>query len=212
MKIKICGITRVGDARSALDAGADLLGFNFYPASPRGITPEKCAKILSDLDGYQFQRVGVFVNETPESIQAVMQRCGLDLAQLSGDEPPELLAALQGRTFKAIRPPNVTTALAEARRYASIQVTPALLVDAFRSHQYGGTGQTGNWQAARDLADRYSILLAGGLTPDNVGSAVDQVHPWGVDVASGVESKPGCKDPNKLIEFVKAVRSREKEA
>jgi phosphoribosylanthranilate isomerase len=210
MKIKICGITRLEDARYALDAGADLLGFNFYPASPRSITPEKCAQILSELNGYQFQKVGVFVNETPESIQAIMQRCGLDLAQLSGDEPPELLAALRARAFKAIRPPDVVTALDEARSYACSLVSPALLVDAYQSHQYGGTGHTGNWQAARDLANRYSILLAGGLTPENVGCAVDQVHPWGVDVASGVESKPGCKDPFKLSQFINAVRSRER--
>ena len=214
MKIKICGITCLEDARRALEAGADLLGFNFYLPSPRSITPEKCAQILSGLnkDQFDFQTVGVFVNETPTNIEAILRLCELDLAQLSGDEPPELLDALQGRAFKAIRPVNMNSAIEDARVYARLGLTPALLVDAFQPQKYGGTGRTGDWLAARDLADHYSILLAGGLTPGNVMGAIEQVHPWGVDVASGVESAPGCKDPIKLIEFVKAARSRETEA
>jgi phosphoribosylanthranilate isomerase len=213
MKIKICGVTSVQDALRAVEAGADLLGFNFYPASPRYITPVECARLCSDLERrcVRVLRVGVFVNAPPEEILQILAGCGLDLAQLSGDEPREYLEALGGRAFKALRPRESFSAYQEARRYAR-PTPPALLVDAHRPGQYGGTGQTGDWELAADLAREYPLLLAGGLQPGNVQSAIRQVHPWGVDVASGVECHPGRKDPQKMRAFICAVREIEKEA
>ncbi len=206
MKVKICGLTTVEDARIALEAGADLLGFNFYPPSPRAISPETCTSIIDELrkEGFQAQMVGVFVNETPERIREILDFCGLDLAQLSGDETPKALEVLQGRAFKAIRPLDLSDAVRQALSYAQPKLSPALLVDTHSPQQYGGTGQAGDWGVASLLSGRWPILLAGGLTPQNVADAVRQANPWGVDVASGVESRPGRKDPQKIVEFIKA--------
>jgi phosphoribosylanthranilate isomerase len=200
-KIKICGIKTVSDALAAMDAGADLLGFNFYPKSPRYIDVGRCRDIMSVMRKYgHITYVGVFVNASAAEVRATMETCGLSLAQLHGDETPDMLAALKGKAFKAFRgvprhPDNF------ARDSA-----PALLVDASVKGAYGGTGVTADWESAAELAKRYPILLAGGLTPENVAGAVRQVKPWGVDVASGVESAPGEKDEAKLSAFVKAVR------
>ncbi len=214
MKVKICGITCLEDARTALEVGADLLGFNFYPPSPRAISPETCASILVELrkGGFEAQMVGVFVNETPRRIWDILDYCGLDLAQLSGDEAPNTLEVLQGRAFKAIRPLDLPDAVRQACAYAQNKFSPTFLVDAYSLQQYGGTGQTGDWQVASMLSGRWPILLAGGLTPDNVAAAIRQVNPWGVDVASGVESRLGHKDPQKIVEFIKAANLRVEEA
>ena len=217
MKVKICGITTLDAAQAAIEAGADMLGFNFYPASPRYIAPEDCARIIVDLTacpvcrvpclGSPVTLVGVFVNSPAQEVTSILDHCALDLAQLSGDEPPEMLNQFGGRAFKAIRP--LTGALAEesARRYAPASWgQPALLVDTPHKRLYGGSGQIGDWAMASYLARKYSILLAGGLTPDNLSTAVQQVKPWGVDVASGVESSPGVKDYLKMRAFVQAAR------
>lgn len=215
-RVKVCGITTLDDALAAIDAGADMLGFNFYPQSPRYVPPQICAKIVSALvsrgietaPNYQslITLVGVFVNSPLTEVQAILDGCGLHLAQLHGDEPPEFVEALEGRAFKGLRPATVEQALAEARRFAR-RAAPALLVDAYRPGAYGGTGQTGDWGLARALAEEYPILLAGGLTPENVAEAVAQVQPWGVDVASGVESGPGRKDARKMAAFVRAAKA-----
>jgi phosphoribosylanthranilate isomerase len=231
MKIKICGIKTLEEGLSALEAGADLLGFNFYPPSPRYLAPRDCARLVAVLQdrGLAFRAVGIFVNQPAASIRAILEDCGLQEAQLSGDEPPEELAALSGLAgepdapgqralqtpapqtfaFKAIRPRGLSEALALAERYARSGQAPALLVDAFGGGQYGGSGHTGDWSAAAGLAARYPILLAGGLHPGNVAQALSSVHPWGVDVASGVEASPGRKDPQKMAAFVRAVRQYE---
>jgi phosphoribosylanthranilate isomerase len=185
-----------------MDAGADMLGFNFYPKSPRCIDVGICRDIMSVMRKYgQITYVGVFVNASAAEIRSTMDTCGFSLAQLHGDETSDVLHSLNGRAFKAFRgiPQNVN---GFARDDA-----PALLVDASVKGAYGGTGVTADWQSAAELARRYPILLAGGLTPENVAEAVQQVSPWGVDVASGVESTPGVKDANKMKAFVKAVRS-----
>ena len=215
MKVKICGLTNLEDALAAVEAGADMLGFNFYPGSPRYIEPGRCAEITASLRERQVAAVtvGVFVNAPASDIDRILQDCGLHLAQLHGDEPPAALEVLEGRAFKAIRPQTAAEAESSARRYAHIGLKdgPALLVDAYRDGQYGGTGSVADWSLAKTLAAEAPILLAGGLTPDNVGAALAQVRPWGADVASGVESRPGRKDPQMLEAFVQAVRNFEHE-
>jgi indole-3-glycerol phosphate synthase/phosphoribosylanthranilate isomerase len=207
--VKICGITNLNDALAAVEAGADILGFNFYEPSPRYVCPADCARLVAALQnrGASVTMVGVFVNSPLQEVASILNNCGLDLAQLHGDEPPVFLEALDGQAFKAIRPPTLAAAQIEARRYACRAAPPALLVDAFRSGQYGGTGQIGDWTLAGALAAEYPLLLAGGLRPENVATAVAQVRPWGVDAASGVEASPGRKDADKMKAFVSAVNA-----
>ena len=211
MRVKVCGITTRQDALAAVDAGADMLGFNFYPQSKRYILPEKCVRIVSYLAQYttRVQLVGVFVNATRAEIAAIADDCHLDLVQLSGDESSEFLHTLGPQAFKGIRPASLEEAQTDAARFAR-SASPVLLVDAYRPGEYGGTGHTGDWELARMLATQYPILLAGGLNPDNVAAAVAQVRPWGVDVASGVESSPGKKDAAKMAAFVRAARESQR--
>jgi phosphoribosylanthranilate isomerase len=209
-KIKICGIKTVEDALAAIDLGADLIGFNFYPKSPRFVEVGHCRGIMSTVRKYgHVKYVGVFVNASIAEINATMEACGLSLAQLHGDETAEMLNELDGKAFKAIRlstdsvtDSRTVTAFAESRR----EVAPVLLVDAAVKGVYGGSGVTADWKGAAQLAKKYPLLLAGGLTPENVGVAIGQVKPWGVDVASGVESGSGEKDASRMKAFVQAVR------
>ncbi len=224
-KVKICGITNTEDARVAVDAGADLLGFILYPKSPRYVEPAKIAEIVTkikdrrpktganaDLQSSIFTPplfVGVFVNEPLDTVQSILDAAGLDLAQLHGDEGPEMLAQLPGRAYKALRPATAEQALAEAKQFAveSDGQRPGLMIDAYDPKEYGGTGKRTDWHVAATLADQYpGLLLAGGLTPDNVAEAVRIVGPWGADVSSGVEAEPGVKDHDKVRAFVRAVR------
>ena len=202
-KIKICGIKTVSDALAAMDVGADMIGFNFYPKSPRFVEVGLCRGIMSTMRNFggHVQYVGVFVNASIAEIRATMETCGLNLAQLHGDESPDMLQELDGRGFKAFRgiPENID---GFAREKA-----PAFLLDASVKGVYGGSGVTADWSRAKDLAKNHPLLLAGGLTPENVADAVRQVKPWGVDVASGVESEPGRKDESKMAAFVHAVKT-----
>ena len=201
-KIKICGIKTVTDAIAAMDAGADLIGFNFYPKSPRFVEVGMCRNIMSVVrqDG-RAKSVGVFVNASVGEILATMETLGLNLAQLHGDETVEMLNQLDGKGFKAFR--GIPERVAGYVRSEA----PAFLVDASVKGVYGGSGVTADWDGAAELARKYPLLLAGGLTPENVAEAVRRVQPWGVDVASGVESAPGEKDARKMKAFVRAVRS-----
>ena len=209
-KIKICGIKTLKDALAAIDAGADYLGFNFYSKSVRFIEKETCVDITSVLkrEYPQIKLVGVFVNSPVDEVKNILEICSLDLAQLHGDEMPEMFAQLVPRVFKAIR---LSTDFETDKRTVTDFVelrqgqVPALLVDAAVKGVYGGSGVTADWSAATELAKRYPLLLAGGLTLENVADAVRQVKPWGVDVASGVESAPGEKDASKMKAFVQAV-------
>jgi len=213
MIVKICGIKRIEDAITAIDAGAELLGFNFYPQSSRYITPNNCAQIIAALKdgGKKAIHVGVFVNETPDNISAIIEQCNLDLVQICGDESEEEMSELGKLAFKAVRPKSLEDGDELMRRF-SRQNAPALLVDAYKKGTYGGTGETGDWTIASHLARQAPILLAGGLNPENVSEAVAAVYPWGVDVASGVESSPGVKDASKIFAFIKAAKSgKEKE-
>ena len=215
--VKICGIKNFEDARSAAEAGANMLGFNFYPSSPRYISSHDCARIATELRsslaharygrGQPILLVGVFVNTPPVEILHIAGVCGLDLIQLSGDEPQGDLVQLEGRAFKVIRPRDQESAVLEAQRFARRNAPPALLLDGWKPGEYGGTGQLASLELARRIALEYHIFLAGGLNPENVTSAIRQVHPWGVDVASGVESSPGKKDPLKIAAFLQAVRA-----
>ena len=208
-KVKICGITNLDDATLAIEAGADMLGFNFYPPSPRYISPEACREIIAALERSNRSAVyvGVFVNASTEDIATILNKCGLDLAQLSGDETPEMMQDFGMRVFKGLRMRYLSEALDKALKFANELIAPALLVDAHQAGAYGGTGRLANWDVARVVAERYPILLAGGLNPGNVGRALDTVHPWGVDVASGVESVPGKKDSQLVREFVRTVKN-----
>ncbi|MDO9300466.1 MAG: phosphoribosylanthranilate isomerase [Anaerolineales bacterium] len=200
--IKICGIKTLKNALAAIDAGADYLGFNFYAKSARFIEKETCAEITSVLkkEHPNIKLVGVFVNSSVDEVKNILETCSLDLAQLHGDETPGIFAQLAPRVFKAFRgiPSDVTG-------YERNDV-PAMLIDAAVKGVYGGSGVTADWSAAAELAKRYPLLLAGGLTPENVADAIRRVKPWGVDSASGVESAPGEKDAAKMSAFVKEVK------
>lgn len=192
------------DALAAMDAGADFIGFNFYPKSPRYIDVDQCREIMSVMRKYGHSTyVGVFVNASADEIRATMKTCGLSLAQLHGDESVEMLKQLDGKAFKAFRgiPENVDG-------FARSE-PPAFLIDASVKGIYGGSGVTADWSGAAELAKKYPLLLAGGLTPENVAEAIRRVKPWGVDVASGVESAPGEKDASRMKAFVQAVRDGE---
>ena len=235
VKVKLCGMTCLEDVQAAMTAGADLLGFIFFPKSPRYVPPEQVRDILAAAEPGRagIQSVGVFVNETPETVAQVLDFCGLDLAQLHGEEPPAMLGLgdgsaeavaidsggpkedpgkMRGRAYKALRPRSRDEAAALARRYALSQDLrlggrlPAFLLDAYHPHLRGGTGETGDWSLASRLASQYPILLAGGLDPSNVARAVQTVRPWGVDVASGVETSPGRKDHAAMRAFVAAAK------
>ena len=212
VKVKICGLTNLEDTLVAIEAGVDMIGFNFYPKSPRYLSPAVCAGLVEELRerGIVTVTVGVFVNSPVETVADILEKCDLQLAQLHGDEPPTYLEVLGDFAYKAIRPKTVTEAREALRQYAGQGVpAPALLLDAHKVGHYGGTGQRGDWGLAAELARTEPILLAGGLTPDNVSEALSQVRPWGVDVASGVERAPGSKDHQKIEAFLRAVRQFE---
>jgi phosphoribosylanthranilate isomerase len=217
MKVKICGIRTFEEALDVIEAGADMIGFNFYPPSPRYITPGDCMRLILRLETALREEmadvmlVGVFVNASPRLIHGVYRDCHLEMIQLSGDEPPELLEELGDRAFKALRPQSEEALEEAVRKFPRRKMAPAWLVDSFQAGAYGGTGQAGDWAMAGRLAREAPILLAGGLRADNVAEALRQVNPWGVDVASGVESEPGVKDPRKVRAFIRAVRSFQQE-
>ena len=212
MIIKICGLTNLDDALDAAELGADYLGFNFYPKSPRCIAETECGKIVAALRA-QFPNIscaGVFVNHPAADIARIVERCGLDAAQLSGDEPPEALAALGSekvRAFKAVRAATDSTSIEKFSACAAGD--PMLLLDATAPRLYGGTGRTADWDWAAAVARLHPVFLAGGLTPENVGEAIRKVKPWGVDTASGVESAAGKKDRERMAAFISAARRAE---
>ncbi len=197
--VKICGITTVADARLAVQAGADLIGLNFYPSSPRSVS-EVTAKAIRRVLPPRIRCVGVFVNAEREYIAASLRALSLDMIQFHGDEGVVALMGWPVATVQAIRVGSETL-LPE-----QLEGIPAdyLLLDTYSSRGYGGTGETFAWEYAAALP-RVSLdrtILAGGLNPDNVAAAVRTVRPWAVDVASGVESAPGRKDAEKLRMFI----------
>ncbi|TET52736.1 MAG: phosphoribosylanthranilate isomerase [Anaerolineales bacterium] len=213
--VKICGLTNEEDALCAAEAGADLLGMIFYPGSPRFVDADRAARIREAVrrsfgdGGPRF--VGVFVNGPVALVQTAIERVGLDLVQLHGAEPPRDVLLLSPRAYKAIRPQTGERAQAAAAAYGDVVPAdggnPQFLVDAYDPEQYGGTGRRADWTVARVLAERYRVLLAGGLDPEMVAAAIEEVRPWGVDVSSGVEREKGRKDHAKVGAFVQAVRA-----
>lgn len=200
IKVKICGITTLEDARTAIDAGADALGFVFFPRSPRHIFPEQAAAIIRHLPPF-VQTVGLFVNEEAATVNETADHCGLDLVQLHGDETPDYCAGVRRRVIKALRIREITC-LEPMQQYR----VSGFLLDAWSPDAYGGTGRTFNWEVAACAAQANRVILAGGLTPANVAEAIRQVRPYGVDVSSGVESAPGRKDAAKVREFIRIAK------
>jgi phosphoribosylanthranilate isomerase len=202
-RVKICGITNLEDALAALEAGADMLGFNFYERSPRHIEPLEARRIVEELPEGAVC-VGVFVNEAaPEAVERKASEAGVGVVQLHGDETPEFCAALRGMlTVKALRV-GPGYGVERAARFG----TDAVLLDAYVADAFGGTGHTFDWKLARRTRERVAKLyLAGGLRPENVAEAVEAVRPFAVDVCSGVETSPGRKSPQLMRRFVERVR------
>ena len=207
IRVKICGITNSADALAAIDAGANLLGFNFYAKSPRRITEDDAAKIRPQLPK-KVEAVGIFVNAPTDGVAALCKLLKLDAAQLHGDETPETVAELARSipVYKAFRvEPDFPLGTLDEYPEAF-----AFLFDAAHTGQYGGTGRTTDWDVARRAAVGRRIILAGGLKVENVAAAVRIVRPYAVDVASGVESKPGKKDHGRMREFIQEVRRGER--
>jgi phosphoribosylanthranilate isomerase len=207
VRVKICGITNSADALAAIDAGANLLGFNFYEKSPRHVTEAEAAKIRARLPK-KIEAVGIFVNASPADVTALRKSLKLDAVQLHGDETPDSVAQI-ARLIPVIKAFRVEPEfpLATLDEYPEAF---AFLFDAALAGQYGGTGRTTDWDVARRAALSRRIILAGGLKVENVAAAVRIVRPYGIDVASGVESEPGKKDPGLLHEFIQEVRRAER--
>jgi phosphoribosylanthranilate isomerase len=204
IKVKICGITNGDDARVAVAAGADALGFVMYRKSPRWVDPSVARSIIADLPPFVLP-VGVFVNEDAAAVRALMDECGFALAQLHGDETAAYCQQLGRPVLKALRVKDRGSFLALAEYQGRARVR-GVLIDAFSEHAYGGTGHMVDWTLAAEAARSVPILLAGGLTPSNVAEAVRLVRPYGVDVSSGVEQSPGKKDQEKVKAFIDAAR------
>ena len=207
VRVKICGITSATDAQAAIEAGANLIGFNFYPKSPRHISEDQAAEIRSQLPK-KVKAVGIFVNRLPADVITLRSSVRLDAVQLHGDEFPEMVAEIAPvmPVIKAFRvePEFPITTLDEYSQAF------AFLFDAAHTDQYGGTGRTTDWDVARRASLKHRIILAGGLKVENVAAAVRIVRPYGIDVASGVESSPGKKDHGLLRDFIKEVRRAER--
>lgn len=217
MKVKICGITDLDNALMVCEAGADMLGFNFYKPSPRYITPETatelCIVLRQKLGDACPVLVGVFVNEAFGKISIITNKVGLDFAQLSGDETNNVLVELRGMGYKAIRPMNKAMALDDVSYFSDTMPqddrAPSILLDAYHPKLYGGTGEQASVEVALAVKETVPrLMLAGGLNPDNVGERVAAIQPWGVDVASGVEDgTAGIKDASKVRDFVASAKN-----
>jgi phosphoribosylanthranilate isomerase len=200
VRVKICGISTVEDALMAVEAGADALGFVFFQGSSRYISPEQAAAIIRCLPPF-VQTVGLFVNEELTIVNAIADQCGLDLVQLHGEESPDFCNGVTRRVIKAFRVKDA----ASLDAMAGYRVA-AYLLDAWSPVAHGGTGTTFNWDIAATAAASHRIILAGGLTPDNVTAAIAAVHPYAVDVSSGVESGPRKKDAGLVSRFIRSCR------
>ena len=201
MRVKICGLTNLPDALAAVEAGADALGFMFYERSLRKVSVSAAAEIVRALPPF-VSAVGVFVDPTPEQINETLAICRLSAVQLHGSEKPEFCRRLRCPVIKAFRSEG-SNSLESIRAYE----TQGWLLDSFVPGKIGGTGAVFNWDlATRAVSWGRPVILAGGLTPENVAGAVKQVRPFGVDVSSGVESEPGKKDPAKMRAFIVAAK------
>lgn len=198
--VKVCGVTSVADALMVVEAGVNLLGLNFVPSSPRFIRVS-VAQAIVDAVGTRVEVVGVVANRSAAELNELRQVIGLHAWQLHGDEPPEVFAALSSVDYKAVRVAQASDVVL-ARTYPG----PRILVDAKVPGVLGGSGHTFDWRLVQALAQERQLLLAGGITPDNVALAVESVRPWAIDTASGVESAPGQKDGQKVRALVARTR------
>lgn len=206
-RIKICGITRLEDARVASNLGVDALGFIFYQKSPRYIQPEMARNIITSLPPF-VNRVGVFVNESPETILQIAQSTGIDTVQLHGSESPDLCSSISTLlpVIKAFSIQSVND-LSQLKNF-NVQ---GLLLDTWSGQMLGGSGKTFDWNIARKATEMYeNIILAGGLGPSNLEDALNLVQPYAVDINSGIEIMPGVKNPHKIRDVVKIIRNWKK--
>ena len=197
-------MTNLEDALVAIESGADALGFIFYSQSPRYVEVGVVKSIVNQLPPFVLP-IGVFVNEAQTIVRNMMDECGLAMAQLHGEETPSYCETLGRPVLKGIRlrDRNSFLALAEYKGRANVR---GFVLDAFSESAYGGTGKVADWDLAAEAAKAAPILLAGGLSPENVQEAIQKVQPYGVDVSSGVEASPGKKDPNKVQAFIRAAQ------
>lgn len=201
IKVKICGITNIEDAKAAIEFGADALGFVFYDESPRAITPDKARSVVAEIPPF-ITTVGVFVNEKPETIDKISSFVGLNAIQLHGSEPPEA-CDLSRKVVKAIR----VKELSDLNLLSDYKDVSAFLIDTFTPDAFGGTGQVFNWDIAIEAKKFGHVILAGGLTPENIKEAIKKVSPYGVDVSSGVENDiKGMKDHSRLKLFIETAK------
>lgn len=198
-RTKICGLTRVEDTRLACDLGADAIGLNFYPGSKRFLSLDRALPIRAAMPAF-VSAVGLFVNAGRDEVEAVLKALHLDCLQFHGDESPEFCRSFKMPYMKVIRVREGLDIRSEISKYSD---SCAILLDSFDKNAFGGTGMRFNWEVARQcvLDDEAKIVLAGGLTPNNVASAIEQVRPYAVDVSSGVESAPGVKCDLRLKAF-----------
>ncbi|MBE0426338.1 MAG: phosphoribosylanthranilate isomerase [Nitrospirae bacterium] len=201
VRVKICGITNLDDALAAVDSGADALGFVFFEGSPRYISHQKAASIIKKLPSF-ITTIGVFVNEHPEEIEKIIVLTGIDVVQLHGDETPDM-CFISRRVIKAIRVKSLESL--ESLIHFKDKVS-AFLLDTYAPDTFGGSGRIFNWDIASDAKQFGRIILAGGLTPDNIIEAIRRVKPYGVDVSSGVESEKGKKDYKKMKLFIERTK------
>jgi phosphoribosylanthranilate isomerase len=204
-RVKICGITSVEMARVAVDNGADAIGLVFYPPSPRCVEMDVASEIVASLPAF-VTAVGLFVNEDQQRIEGIVRDTKLGLLQFHGNECPDYCAAFQFPYIKAIRMSDDINLEEQMELYAGAR---SLLLDTYKPGVPGGTGESFNWERVPShLAG--DIILAGGLNPENVGTAISSVRPFAVDVSGGVESAAGVKDPQKIIQFMKGVHSADR--
>jgi len=205
VRVKICGITNRQDARMSVEMGANAIGFIFAP-SPRQITPEKAREIICGIPPF-VQTVGVFVNERPDTVRRIMGFCGLDLIQFHGDESPEVCGDFMPHTIKAFRIRD-RSMLQTIKPYCG--KIRAMLFDTYVKKTMGGTGKTFDWNTAvTGKVLGVPIILSGGLRPSNIASAISKVNPFAVDVNSGIEERPGKKDPSLMDELMENIRNAE---
>lgn len=203
-RVKICGITSVNDGCAAAEAGADAIGLVFYPPSPRYVDLQVAGKIVKQLPPF-ISRVGLFVNHSADQVRKICAQVELDLLQFHGDEPAQFCGQFGKRFIKAVRMAPGHSVAESVREYDQ---AAALLLDSFDVEKYGGSGKTFDWRRIPGSSG-LPIILAGGLSAENVSTAIVAVHPYAVDVSSGVESSPGIKSVSKMVEFVTRVKNCE---
>ena len=200
-KIKVCGMTSLEDTLVAVEAGVDAVGFIFYKKSPRLVTIKTVCEIVDELPPF-VDAIGIFVNESAEQINKIADRCKLDRVQLHGDETPAFCKKIRRRVIKAIRVKDIQS----LKKLSDFPVS-GFLLDTFSEDQRGGTGKVFDWHLVHPAKKYGAVILAGGLTPNNVRQAIHRVKPYGVDVCSGVESQPGIKDHKKVKAFIKNAKA-----